>query len=450
MGEIFISYKQEERERMRPIAHGLRALGVDVWFDERPQPDRSFTEEITQLVQSCKAQLVCWSPAAVASEWVRGEAEKGRQRGILIAVMIEPCDLPPPFNMHHAENMQGWSGDARHNGWRKVCDAIGRKLERPGLGELAALQVSDDATAWKKWAQKYSTDPLVEEAWAKAEELEIGAARQRMVQEREAARRAAEEAERKRAAQEAERQRVAEETDRRRVSQDAERLNTPTSGASPADRKSGGVNPFFLGIGAGVVAAVGAAAFFMVTQQQNTEAAQKTDLPPYAEQLPIETPATKASAPAVDPAPADAPVSAPPRVGPTSAQLSRALVALIEPMGAAHYIRRLCAGNDDQFWRDHVLAITQRESGHNDAIVEAFNRGYRQEEATSSTCTATATELYRRHRRDIFLRASTVAAFYVNPQTQGDAASFRFYSDIVGVAVSPTSLLTEGEAPTTP
>ncbi|MEZ5959098.1 MAG: toll/interleukin-1 receptor domain-containing protein [Hyphomonadaceae bacterium] len=200
MGDVFISYKQDERERMRPIADGLRALGVDVWFDERLQPDRSFTEEIQDVMNGCRAQIVCWSPAAVASEWVRGEAEVARQRGVLVAVMIEPCALPPPFNMHHAENLSGWHGDARHAGWRKVCETIGRKLGREGLGDLAALQASDDAAAWKKWAQRFPNDPLTDAAWSKAEELEIGAARARMARDRDAAKQGAEEAERSRAA----------------------------------------------------------------------------------------------------------------------------------------------------------------------------------------------------------------------------------------------------------
>ena len=146
MAEVFISYKQEERERMRPIAEGLRALGVDVWFDERLQPDRSFTEEIHDVMRQCKAQVVCWSPAAMASEWVRGEAEIARQRGVLIALMIEPCELSPPFNMHHTENLAGWSGDAKHPGWRKIVDALGRKLGRLGLADFAAQQAPPQAT----------------------------------------------------------------------------------------------------------------------------------------------------------------------------------------------------------------------------------------------------------------------------------------------------------------
>jgi len=264
MGDVFISYKQEERERMRPIADGLRELGVDIWFDERLQPDRSFTEEIQGLIHGCRAQLVCWSPAAVASEWVRGEAEKGRQRGVLVAVMIEQCDLPPPFNMHHAENLVGWTGDTRHNGWRKVCDAIGRKIDRPGLGELAAASGSNDAAAWKKWAQKFPNDPFADTAWAKAEELEIGAARERMAKERDGAKRAAEEAERRRAAASA--------------TVSAAAPAAPRAQPQPAPHSEpsrGGMNPMVLVGGLAVAAAVAAGLYFLLTQRgATTEAAE--------------------------------------------------------------------------------------------------------------------------------------------------------------------------------
>lgn len=204
MVDVFISYKQDERDRMRPIADGLRAMGVDVWFDERLQPDRSFTEEIHQVMSACSAQIVCWSPAAVASEWVRGEAEVARQRGVLVAVVMEPCTLLPPFNMHHAESLVGWSGDPGHAGWRKLCDVIGRKIDRPGLGDLAALQGSTDSAAWKRWAQKFPNDPSAEEAWVKAEEFEISDARARMARDRETARLSAEN-ERRRTTEEAQR-----------------------------------------------------------------------------------------------------------------------------------------------------------------------------------------------------------------------------------------------------
>ena len=130
MSEVFISYKQEERETMLPIAQKLRSLGVSVWFDAELQPGRSFSQEIMHHIEACKAQIVCWSPAAIASEWVRGEADIGRQRGVLIAVLIEPCRLMPPFNMLHAENLVGWRGDQNHSGWQKVLLAVSHHLGR--------------------------------------------------------------------------------------------------------------------------------------------------------------------------------------------------------------------------------------------------------------------------------------------------------------------------------
>lgn len=191
---------------MRPIAAGLRALKVDVWFDERLAPDRPFTEEIEHVANSCRAQLVCWSPAAVKSEWVRGEAEVGRQRQTLVQAMIEPCTLSPPFNVIHAENISEWTGQPEHTGWQKLLDTIGRKIGRPGLAELALLQGSPIADDWKRWATKYPSDPCAEEAWAKAEDLHLNAEKDRMKREWQNARKKAEEEEaRRRAAEEARR-----------------------------------------------------------------------------------------------------------------------------------------------------------------------------------------------------------------------------------------------------
>lgn len=206
MSEVFISYKQDEREKMRPIASGLRALKVEVWFDERLSPDKPFTEEIEDVANNCRAQLVCWSPAAVKSEWVRGEAEVGRQRGTLVQAMIEPCVLSPPFNVIHAENISEWRGQPEHTGWQKLLDTIGRKIGRPGLAELALIQGSPVADDWKKWASKYPTDVCAEEAWEKAETLHLNAERDRLKREWQDARKKAEEEEaRRRAAEEARR-----------------------------------------------------------------------------------------------------------------------------------------------------------------------------------------------------------------------------------------------------
>jgi hypothetical protein len=206
MADVFISYKQDERDRMRPLAAGLRALKVEVWFDERLSPDKPFTEEIEDVANTCGAQLVWWSPAAVKSEWVRGEAEVGRQRGTLVQAMIEPCVLSPPFNVIHAENISDWRGQPEHAGWQKLLDTIGRKIGRPGLAELAMIQGSPISEDWKKWATKFPSDPCADEAWQKAQDLHLNEERGRMAKEWQATRKKAEDEEtRRRASEEARR-----------------------------------------------------------------------------------------------------------------------------------------------------------------------------------------------------------------------------------------------------
>lgn len=135
--DVFLSYKREQRERILPIVSALQQLKVDVWYDAELQPGRAFTEEICEEIDDCKAQIVCWSAEAARSPWVTGEAEIGRNRQVLVPVFIEECRLPPPFNMLHTENLQGWSGDATHVGWRSVLKQLGQRLGRPRLEEGA-------------------------------------------------------------------------------------------------------------------------------------------------------------------------------------------------------------------------------------------------------------------------------------------------------------------------
>lgn len=69
------------------------------------------------------------------------------------------------------------------------------------------------------------------------------------------------------------------------------------------------------------------------------------------------------------------------------------LVELAEVLGGAHYLRILCEGRGDQRWRDYMRGVIEREPEHNAALVEGFNRGYRNEEARFPTCDATTRQM---------------------------------------------------------
>lgn len=154
--DIFISYKREERPRVEAIAEALRALKFKIWFDTRLTSGKAFDDEINQQVRAAKAVLVCWSPGAIASEWVRAEATIGRQRGVLCACVLEPCELTPPFNLVHAEDLSAGPLTAANPAWIKLVEQLGALVGRPGIGEF----VSADAAGAKAWRAAHPNDPL--------------------------------------------------------------------------------------------------------------------------------------------------------------------------------------------------------------------------------------------------------------------------------------------------
>jgi uncharacterized protein (TIGR02301 family) len=69
------------------------------------------------------------------------------------------------------------------------------------------------------------------------------------------------------------------------------------------------------------------------------------------------------------------------------------LVELAEVLGGSHYLRILCEGRGDQRWRDYMRGVIEREPQYNNILVEAFNRGYRDEEARFPVCDSTTRQM---------------------------------------------------------
>jgi hypothetical protein len=154
MADVFISYKREERAQVERIAERLRGLGLTVWFDARLPSGESFDEEINRELHEAKCVLVCWSPGAVQSQWVRAEAAIGRERDVLAAVMLAPAKLYPPFNLIHSIDLANWDGADLHPGWLGVVGRIGALADRPDLvaraGRYAAVSNAGDDDAIKR------------------------------------------------------------------------------------------------------------------------------------------------------------------------------------------------------------------------------------------------------------------------------------------------------------
>jgi hypothetical protein len=161
--DVFISYKRDERAEVYAIAQRLEALKLRVWFDAEMRSGTTFDAEIDRQVRDAKAVLVCWSPGAVASDWVRGEAMIGRERGVLAAAILKPCSLPAPFNLVHADNLASGIGP-RNPEWLAAVERIGALAGRPGLASYERLELGADKAAYAAWIAANSGDPLLEAA----------------------------------------------------------------------------------------------------------------------------------------------------------------------------------------------------------------------------------------------------------------------------------------------
>ena len=150
MADVFISYKREERAAVERIAKLLGEQGLSIWFDARLPSGQSFDEEINRELHAAKAVLVCWSPSAIASDWVRAEATIGRERNVLVAVMLAPAQLYPPFNLVHAADLTQWTGNEDHPGWLATLARIGALTGRTDLVAKGEAFAAADANAQLK------------------------------------------------------------------------------------------------------------------------------------------------------------------------------------------------------------------------------------------------------------------------------------------------------------
>lgn len=124
MSDVFISYRKADRSRAEVLAKALKVENLDVWWDIGLETGETFDEKIQSVLEQAKAVIVIWSKESVKSDWVRAESSIGRERGVLVPVMINRVNIPVPFNLLQTADLIGWSGDRAHAGYRDVVKQV--------------------------------------------------------------------------------------------------------------------------------------------------------------------------------------------------------------------------------------------------------------------------------------------------------------------------------------
>jgi hypothetical protein len=129
--KVFLSYGRSTRPAVSAVAEALMLDGYDVWWDDELPVHRDYTSVIGEQISACVAVVVVWSPAAAESDWVRSEAELGRQQHKLVQILIEDAAVPMPFGQLQYADLRGWHGDRNHPQWRKVTDSLAALAAKP-------------------------------------------------------------------------------------------------------------------------------------------------------------------------------------------------------------------------------------------------------------------------------------------------------------------------------
>ena len=149
MSEIFISYKSERRLAAEHFAEVLKRYGYEVWFDYQLVKGHDFTQQIERKVRAAKALVVLWCSRSVSSRWVREEVYLADKLGILIPVMIEPCEIPFGFQLADTIDLTQWDGAPRSHQLDPLIDALEGRIGRAAVQDRRGL-IEYEAT-WRRF-----------------------------------------------------------------------------------------------------------------------------------------------------------------------------------------------------------------------------------------------------------------------------------------------------------
>lgn len=124
MADVFVSYARGDERIARVVAKQLTKAGYSVWWDSELLPHSRFANVIEEEIGAARAVLVIWSEIAAKSQWVRAEAELGRNQGKLIQIAIDQAAIPLPFNQYQIAQLRRWRGDPTNPEWQKILASV--------------------------------------------------------------------------------------------------------------------------------------------------------------------------------------------------------------------------------------------------------------------------------------------------------------------------------------
>lgn len=147
MADVFVSYAREDAVRVRSLVRLLESRGLSVFWDLQIPAGKTWREHIGQALAQAPCVLVVWSTHSIASSFVAEEADEGRQRGVLVPVLIDAVLPPLGLRSLQSADLQDLGASALPRGFDQLLSAIQSLLAHPPQSFASAVEAKPAATA---------------------------------------------------------------------------------------------------------------------------------------------------------------------------------------------------------------------------------------------------------------------------------------------------------------
>jgi TolB-like protein len=145
LGDVFISYKSEDRARAARLVNALTKSGQTVWWDQNIGLGDAWRHQIAEQLDGSRCTIVLWSKLSVGPDggFVQDEATRAMRHGTYLPVLIDEVELPLGFGFVQSHSLVGWHGSLEAPRFKtllaRVVEMTGR--EAPPLPAAHAASV---------------------------------------------------------------------------------------------------------------------------------------------------------------------------------------------------------------------------------------------------------------------------------------------------------------------
>ena len=140
MADIFLSYAREDEARIQPLISAFTKEGWSVFWDRHIPAGQTWRSHIGQALGDAKCVIVAWTRFSVVSSWVSEEADVGRQRGVLVPILLDTVEVPIGFRSIQVANLTEWAPGQNSPRFEQLLDDINALMAASPIANTASYQ----------------------------------------------------------------------------------------------------------------------------------------------------------------------------------------------------------------------------------------------------------------------------------------------------------------------